>query len=277
MIYFKVSGGLGNQLFQLAVIKALSLKSDVRIDISDYKKYAIHEGFLLEELFPLNSEICNLPNIMNVINKISARGVHIPYVYHDYHNRYVTCSNKSGYWFGTFQSPNYFEQIQDEVITEYRHLIYTKVMNASHLLERIDCDSALIHLRLGDYNTGRYAKLLGGLYRTEYLRDAILEAKSNGFKKFKIICNGDARSFIEEYQLEEFDYEIIDNGSLSAFECLYLMINAKYFIGWNSSLSWWGAFLRSSEHKGVLPSKWFFESDWEQIFDESNKINYIKL
>src|SRR5690606_42130982 len=50
-------GGLGNQMFQYAFYKALSKKyADVRVDISRYKYYSLHNGYEIERIFKINTK-----------------------------------------------------------------------------------------------------------------------------------------------------------------------------------------------------------------------------
>lgn len=50
MIIVKVTGGLGNQMFQYALYKSLDSKfPDVKLDISFFKSYTKHNGLNLKE------------------------------------------------------------------------------------------------------------------------------------------------------------------------------------------------------------------------------------
>ena len=50
MIIVRILGGLGNQMFQYAYAKALSLDGyKVKLDLSKVKKYKLHGGYQLDK------------------------------------------------------------------------------------------------------------------------------------------------------------------------------------------------------------------------------------
>ena len=53
MVYSQIIGGLGNQMFQYAVGRALSLQREqsFMLDISGYKGYRLHQGYELSKVF----------------------------------------------------------------------------------------------------------------------------------------------------------------------------------------------------------------------------------
>src|SRR5659263_55813 len=53
MILSQILGGLGNQMFQYAVGRALSLErgQSLRLDISGFAGYGLHQGFELQQVF----------------------------------------------------------------------------------------------------------------------------------------------------------------------------------------------------------------------------------
>jgi hypothetical protein len=53
LIISHIIGGLGNQMFQYAAGRALSLKrgDQFRLDVSDFSGYSLHQGFELQRVF----------------------------------------------------------------------------------------------------------------------------------------------------------------------------------------------------------------------------------
>ncbi len=275
----KVSGGLGNQLFQYALAYVISKHNKVTIDISDFDVHSIHEGFVLEGLVDQNIGISRkftkLP-IIKLVERIVSRGWRVPFVHHDYKNQYLENHSgvRNGYWFGSFQSEEYFEGVKNEIKRLYREYIDSYRDEGVPLKVKLDPEAALLHIRLGDYNTGRYKSLLGGHYDSLYLENAIEIAKLKGVKKFQIITNGDVDEFLKRKKID-IDYCVLDYGELSSQMCMALMLDARIFIGWNSSLSWWGAYLRSDPDTSFLPSKWFFEDGWGECHTNSKEITFL--
>ena len=64
MIIVKILGGLGNQMFQYAYAKALSLDGyDVKLNLSKIKKYKLHGGYQLEK-YKIDLEIADSFSIL---------------------------------------------------------------------------------------------------------------------------------------------------------------------------------------------------------------------
>ena len=64
MIIVKILGGLGNQMFQYAYAKALSLDGyDVKLNLSKIKKYKLHGGYQLAK-YKIDLEIANYVSIL---------------------------------------------------------------------------------------------------------------------------------------------------------------------------------------------------------------------
>ena len=59
MIISKIIGGLGNQMFQYAAGRALSLKLGVflKLDVGDFDGYDLHQGFEIDRLFAAKIEL----------------------------------------------------------------------------------------------------------------------------------------------------------------------------------------------------------------------------
>ena len=67
MIIVRFIGGLGNQMFQYAFYKRLSMQySMVKADITGFETYQIHNGFELEKIFNLSVEKADFKDISSV-------------------------------------------------------------------------------------------------------------------------------------------------------------------------------------------------------------------
>jgi len=69
MIIVDVLGGLGNQMFQYAAGRALSerLCHPLRLDVSGFNDYFLHNSFELEGVFLNNAKISSEQEIREVI------------------------------------------------------------------------------------------------------------------------------------------------------------------------------------------------------------------
>ena len=62
MIIGQVIGGLGNQMFQYSFYKYLILKKQVKLklDLSCFENYDLHNGYELENVFWIEEDIATL-------------------------------------------------------------------------------------------------------------------------------------------------------------------------------------------------------------------------
>ena len=67
MIIAKIKGGLGNQLFQYAVGRAVALhhKVPLKLDITIFETYKLHNGYRLDE-FAIQSDIASKNEIITL-------------------------------------------------------------------------------------------------------------------------------------------------------------------------------------------------------------------
>lgn len=72
MIIARIIGGLGNQMFQYAAGRALSLANDcpLKLDISGFESYALHNGYELD-IFNIEAEIAGRKDISSLTGSIS--------------------------------------------------------------------------------------------------------------------------------------------------------------------------------------------------------------
>ena len=67
MIIIKIKGGLGNQLFQYAVGKAVALhhKVPLKLDLTIFETYKLHNGYRLDQ-FAIQADIATKNEITNL-------------------------------------------------------------------------------------------------------------------------------------------------------------------------------------------------------------------
>lgn len=236
MVVSNIKGGLGNQLFQWACNRNLSIKYniDTYIDNSSYlNQIGVTERTFSLDKFPLiNYNISNT----KPTNKIND----------DFHYREIKLDNDTDYYLdGYWQSEKYFienERIIREELkpTEYIELklkgILPKGYNISLHIRRTD------YVKLSDYHPvqpleyyERSLDIIGEYDNLIIFSDDIEWCKSN--LKFNNMI------FIE---------------GMDDVEDLWLMSMCKDNIIANSSFSWWGAWLNDNPKKKVIsPIKWF--------------------
>ena len=264
-IRIKLSGGLGNQMFQFATGYAVARKNnvDLSLDLKRFNHQADHNGFQLQDVFEIYSKVDFLNNPVNfrfinfkeILNKIGIgyhkfKEPHFHYA-HEIHS-IPKHSLLNGYWQSELYFKNYSQEIR-KIFSFCNKLEKKNLLIANDISKN---NSISIHVRRGDYllkqNNNLYADL------SEYYNKAIKDSvKCFNDPKFFIFT--DDPLWVNDNFNVGFSHTIVDvnNGSKSFFD-MHLMSLCKANIIANSSFSWWGAWLNNNKNKIIYtPKNWF--------------------
>jgi hypothetical protein len=273
MIITKIKGGLGNQLFQYAAGRNISINKKIilKLDISDFTKYK-NSGFNLSN-FKININYSNFEDIKNffffkskIINfflkKISNRffsflnSLLVKNYYYEKNffikkiDKYSECY-LDGYWI----NHNYFKNIRSVLINEIKLKKINKKLNKLiKEIKKTSCNSVSIHFRYGDYKDKSLKKEVG-LLNSQYYVDAI-----NYIKKY--IRNPKFFIYSDEIEIvkKKFYFNNLNHVFVEGFknyEDLISMSCCKHNIIANSTFSWWAAWLNENRNKTVIcPLTW---------------------
>jgi len=262
MIVLKLKGGLGNQLFQYAAAKQISLHYNVplKLDLSFFDTDSSKHTYRMYELdkFKINVDIAtksealyfneSLISILR-LNKISE---------HNYwcKRNFIKWMN-FGYVRGYWQSEKYFQAIKDVIVHEF---VFKNQLDSSfdNIKEQIyGTNSVSIHFRRGDYVSNAKINKHHGTTSLDYYQKAIKHISQD----LNNICLFVFSDDIEWVKLNfKTNYPVVyieksDNTNHSDFQ---LMSLCKHNIIANSTYSWWAAWLnRNPDKKIVAPVKWF--------------------
>jgi hypothetical protein len=278
MLIVKIVGGLGNQMFQYAMAKALSLKFNVKLKIDccvyNNRKYINNEGYLLKKVFniPENeaqfSDYIKTLGFSSFLMPLLRRNKYI-FLYRNkiiiekkifhYDEALLQKRILNGYIAGYWQSQKYFLKYQNYVFNSFNFNNDLLSKRSKYFAQIInDKNSVALHIRRGDYISNNIYSEIYKSCDVNYYKTAIkiIESKLNNPHFF--IFTDDI--FWAMSQPEFFDktyFTICSNGDES-WNDLYLMSNCKHHIIANSSFSWWGAWLSRNDKKIVIsPSIWF--------------------
>lgn len=269
MIVVKVFGGLGNQMFQYAFGKKLSVSKNIplKLDIDWFKenKTSTKREFLLSKLnthFELTSPT-DLKNyfgpslIKRLIRKINK---YLPYRLRTiiYEKKFTYDKkkekiSKNTYLAGYWQSEKYFSSISNILRLEFA-LKSPLSVRATQYLDAISCcNSVSIHIRHGDYLINKSHEICS----IEYYDKAISFIYKNVVDPHFFIFSDDI-AWIKNNFSKINNSTIIELGVDT--EELILMKSCKHNIIANSTFSWWGAWLNTYKDKIVIaPRKWFID------------------
>lgn len=270
MIIVILKGGIGNQMFQYAFGRYLSIlwKTSLFLEKGIYLSGSTNRLFDLD-IFPLSPDT-KVGSIKDIAlsdfqdqNLISER----KYSYDEdlverleRRDEKMINSSKAiildGYW----QSYKYFSPINETINMDFSINSYFKGKFAI-LFEKIkNTNSVMINVRRGDYlNKMNYHGVVG----VDYLSKAMTLITSKVSSPFFYIFSDDIawcrNNIANESNVFFVDESYYDSKFRSYF---ILMKSCSHFIIANSTFCWWAAWLANNPSKIVVaPKKWFATSE----------------
>ena len=275
MIIVKLMGGMGNQMFQYALGRNLSLKYNVplKIDLSFLKNRNMGPNFVYRDY---DLDIFNIEPDFSIdgigpIQVVSEAEVVVDslqshFQYSQETIKYIEFLINSGinilidgYW----QSPLYFKEFESQIRKDFtfKSLVNSADDQVLDMLSKItSSNSVLINVRRTDYLKTDFHGVMG----MDYINKAksIIESKIQDPHYFIFSDDIDWCS----QNLNESNMTIV-NHSYKGHKFGYylqLMSNCKHFIIPNSSFAWWSAFLNQNSDKIVItPLNWMANSSFD--------------
>lgn len=266
MILVNLKGGLGNQMFQYACGRALSLRTgnfnlklntfglEKANEVGDlYRPFSLSH-FGIKASVATQEEVRKVANPWGIVSKI-LRHVKNKYIYGFYINFVPNVLNQRGnvYLDGYFQSEKYFIDYEKEIREDFKPIELSE--GAKVWLQKIseDSGSTSLHVRRGDYVTH---KTLGNICTKEYYNRAIKKISEQVDNPSFFIFSDDIEWVRSNLNLPP-DAEYVSSQELADYEELIIMSSCGHNIIANSSFSWWGAWLNPNPKKMVLaPARW---------------------
>mgnify|MGYP006153691709 CR=1 FL=1 len=248
-----LSGGIGNRLFQIALLLTI-VKKYPNIKCDYYYRLNQTHGVNMEwcdNILKENNITHNKKYRVSIQHKIINEAT--PWTYNDNYlkiindNQYnpINCTLTT-----YFQSYKYFHTEDMYIKTYFNNFLFNGVKHDK--FEKYDLDnSACIHIRGGDY-----AKInLENNLKRYYSR--CIDTLKKKCNVFLAITNDTkyAKSLLASISVDNFKYEIVD---LDTWSSLYLMTICKLgIICANSTFSWWGSYLNTHNPDIYMPKIWF--------------------
>lgn len=280
MIIVRLLGGLGNQMFQYATARHLSILNNTKLkfdssafDKNIYAENATWRDFQLS-VFKLKSEIATEQDIEVVKNaelpffeKIYYRLLrkNIPsYRKTEQFEKQLFCFDQSifkasantyltGYW----QSPLYFDAIRSILLKDFELGEKPSKKDYPFFDDITRQNSVSIHIRRGDYVSNPEYLKIHGLCSIEYYQGAIEYICRKVANPAFYIFSDDMDWAKENLQIKNPCIYVTGTPAGKDHFEMHLMSLCKHNIIANSSFSWWGAWLNKSSEKIVIaPKKW---------------------
>lgn len=294
MIYLKIRGRTGNQLFQFATVKNYQLKywknDKIAIDFTDLKKLGTEEQGFKNYLDDFNvGEYIKTDKInCNILQKIIVFFMKVPnaffrligfkdsadiisykfekwiqpfinkfgvyYMIHGFYE-FKNTKAKNKVFYGNFESAKFFDENKDFIKEIYKPNKNILEKN-KELYEQINRNNSIcITIRRGDFVDNPEFKKVHYICDSKYFYKAIDEMKSKVENPVFIVFSDDI-----DWVKNNMDFGVqafYEDGTDPIWEKLRLMSACKHFIISNSTFSWWAQYLSSNDKKVVIaPKRW---------------------
>lgn len=277
MIIVALFGGLGNQMFQYAAGRILSIKygTELSFDIQFLdEKYQKSKNATIRQF-----ELSAFKNEFQAAGRIR-KNLYVPFIssnflrnkilgFHDIFNpvfvkerRYFSFQRiperKNLYLYGYWQSWKYFTGYEEIIRDDFQ---FNKSLNEINLgiLGRIKATNSVgVHIRFADFEDKN-------ILPREYFSKAIkIITKRIPDTTFFVFSTDPDR--VGEY-MNGVNYELVScNTGKNSYVDLQLLSNCRHNIISKSSFSWWGAWLNSNPEKMIIaPQKWYNDAESEDI------------
>lgn len=277
MVIVRLSGGLGNQLFQYALGRVLSLHHGVplKMDITLYETYKLH--FYSLAPFHTVQETATSEEVrkakLTTYSTLEARVKKITEILKPYYKKSylkeqsfafdpnVLKASGNVYLDGYWQSEKYFKSFENKLREEFTIIPKQSGWDKKITNQIQKTNSVSLHVRRADYITNPVTYAFHGVCTLEYYDKAIIYLAKK-IKDMHIFIFSDDKKWARKAL--HFSYPatfVHHNGPDKNYEDLRLMSRCKHHIIANSTFSWWGAWLDNKPGKMVIaPNQWFANS-----------------
>ncbi|MHB8651999.1 MAG: alpha-1,2-fucosyltransferase [Minisyncoccota bacterium] len=280
MIITRLSGGIGNQLFQYAFGRSLSLETttNLKLDLSSFGEQKNSRAYKLNA-FNIRAEVATHDNFKSIgvldparrdMLHRTMRWIHRAMEY------FVPLSKKkfiiepsfrfqpelltisqSCYLSGVWQTEKYFARIADILREEITPKEDPGAATKAWIQNTRECNSVSLHVRRGDYVTNAKTHQFHGVCSPPYYQRAMNFIDQKISHPVYFIFSDDMEWVRKNFQIPGRVVYVSDK-KIPDHEELLIMSSCKHHIIANSSFSWWGAWLNTDPKKIVIaPRKWF--------------------
>ncbi|MDB5273280.1 MAG: hypothetical protein JWO58_1647 [Chitinophagaceae bacterium] len=270
MIVVKLQGGLGNQMFQYALGKAMakiyqspfSLDLDFLLDRTPDKG----AGFVFREydldVFSVHPIIAKTgqevkyrqPGFFDRLSSGFKKRTVYKESFFQFDQRVLSVKPDvylDGYW----QSSRYFETVEKELRADFTFVHSIEKKSQELHRDILFTDSICVNVRRADFLTSGFHGVCGMNYfepALEYLASSLANPKAFIFSDDPVWCE-------ENFKLK-IPTQVVDHThkGFKFSNQLQLMAACKHFVIPNSTFAWWAVWLSNKENSKVIaPKKWF--------------------
>ncbi|MEZ5054529.1 MAG: alpha-1,2-fucosyltransferase [Chitinophagales bacterium] len=280
MIKILLTGGLGNQMFQYALGRALSLKNNTdlvlntsyvdsklpiksistpmryELDIFDIKATVERNIIRTSRLYPFAKTEYLLRHQYN-----QAKYQYVAETAHHFQPTFLEVEDNS-YLKGNFQSELYFKAYENIIRSDFTFKNPLVGLN-KELAAQINTSNAVaLHIRRGDYialkqNVQKFAQIPLSFYHQA------IHTISDKIENPVFYVFSDDINWVKTHLKVDFPLVFVSNNhtAKTSYIDMQLMSMCQHQIICNSTFSWWAAWLNNNPHKIVIaPKNWFADN-----------------
>jgi hypothetical protein len=290
MIISNLVGGLGNQMFQYACARSLSLELDLplKFSIDTFFAYNAHNGFELARVFSLELEIASDEDLRDLIGwgrslPLARRALvkrplswlagsrFLGEPHFKYWPTLRARAHQGGYLQGYWQSERYFKCNAAQIRADFTFRDELRGANL-HIAHSIGQHTAIsVHVRRGDYVSDSKTFATHGTCSPLYYHKAI-DTLLQVCPGAKLVAFSDDPYWVSQVLRPRYPGMILvdHNKGTESYNDMRLMSMCRHHVIANSSFSWWGAWLNPNPDKIVIaPARWFADGrDSDDVIPE---------
>ena len=302
MIIVKFCGGLGNQMYQFAMLIALQKKypkQEIKADISHYMLFEEHNGFELSSYFGIKLNYALYLEVKKVYSGLVPNRSYLflpwkvrDFIVHQFQWKYNSICAKlhpnvakwtvtehnwkenkellsSGDWYinGMWQNTEYFQEYQKDIISAFNMNPKLSETDSEDVRILKSGEVIAVHVRGGDFLNGKTFNLCGKKYYNKAL--------SKFAEKKPLYIFTDDSAYAQELLCDYKIAGIVSHSIDESIKDMFMMSLAKNLVISNSTFSFWSAFLNMNADKIICPryatknvegyTNACFKSDWDII------------
>ena len=272
MIIVRLKGGLGNQMFQYALGRALQHRrgDDLRLDATyllgdSVFKWDVPRAYDLD-VFQIQPALAYIPRLLRRggLSVSEAEAVPRSQAFVEekefgFHPEVLDLTAVNLYLDGYWQSECYFAGIQDQIREEFQFRTPLSPAGRAMAQSIASVNSVCVNVRRGDYITSESSRNALGFIGEDYYRRGVDWIKAR-VSDPHLFINSDDMPWCRERLRFDLPTTYLDEryAGWKFGEQLQLMTMCKHFLIPNSTFAWWAAWLAGHPGKLVAcPRRWF--------------------
>ncbi len=270
----QIIGGLGNQMWQYAMLVALRNyfpNEEIFYNASFFNGYQLHNGFELERIFNITAKQASMKDVRKVYHHFIGHNLFLRIYTHYFPALKSEVREKESepfrkeifeqigdfYYNGYWADHRYFDNFRGDLLAEFSLKKPLDNKNSKFLKGFENTFVCSLHIRRGDFL--KYPEYCG-ICDLDYYQKAINIIKNKTEKQIRFLVFSNDLDWCRENLLNSFgnnEVVYVDwNKGYESYKDMILMSKCNANIIANSSFSWWAAYLNEVPDRIIIsPSK----------------------